>query len=372
MQRYRIVYLDPSGGYIDTIYKFVRLEYNRNENKIGSLTLDLPPIYPAGFFKVDGRLEVYVKDIENNAEYLDGETQYFIRLVREKTDEQKQKTIHILAHDAIDILDRRVVPYASETAYCKKTNHAELMIKEIMRENFGASATDTNRDITAWMTIQADFNQTTVDMTKTFAYQKVLPLIQDICDESRDENNEYLCFDVVRVSEKLLQFRTYIGQRGSNRGMSSPSPLIFSYENLGLSYSSIAFDSSEERNFIYAGGQGERDDRVIKTAANWDRIGLSPFNRFEDFFNASHNETADAVQSDANAQLAKMAAKISFNGHIMQRQKLIFGVHYNFGDIVVAKIGDHTFDVHLTGFSRLSEEGKSETTIFARSMEDSL
>lgn len=375
MSQFKIDYLDPFGVYVKTLKVWFRLEYNRVENSIGSLTVDLPFIYPTGFFKVDGRLLVYVKENPFSQEYLDGDTIYLIRLVTEKIDEQGKHYIHILAHDTIDIVDRRIVAYAAQTSYSKKENMtAEVMIKAIMRENFGSLATDTDRDITSHMTIEPDHSpaQTTIAMTKLFPWQLVLPLIQDICTESREMNNEYLCFDVV-PSGGILEFRTYIGQRGSNRGSTSQKPLVFSYANQSLSYQSVSFDASEEKNYIYCGGQGNEENRVIKTASDTARIGLSPFNRIEDFYNATRYENADAVQSEANVQLSKMKATTKFNGHIVQRTNLIFGVDYHFGDVVLAKIEGRSIDVHLNGFSRLVEEsGNVETRIFARGLEDSL
>lgn len=368
MSQFRLFYNDPFGIYAKTINTWYRLEYNRVENDIGSLTVDLPAIYPSGFFKIDGRLMVYVRENPFAPEHLDGEGVYFIRLVTEKTDEQGKTYIHILAHDAIDLVNRRIVAYASDTAYTKKTTNAEAMIKAIMRENFGSLATDTNRDITAWMTIQPDLGQTTVTMEKSFAWQLVLPIIQDICAESRDNNNQYLCFDVV-PNQGIFEFRTYIDQRGSYRGLRSAKQLIFSYDNQALSYSAITFDSSNEKNFIYAGGQGQESDRVIKTAYDSARIALSPFNRIEDFYNASH-ETGDGVQSDANTQLAKYSNKIKFNGHVVQKTGLVLGINYSFGDVVVAKIGDYSFDVHISGFSRMIEGGIVETSIMARNLEE--
>lgn len=374
MSLFKINYFTPFGIYSKTIKIWYRLEYNRVENEIGSLTLDLPAIYPEGLFIVDGRLMVYVRETQFSPEYLDGDGVYFIRLVTEKIDEQGKHYIHILAHDAIDIISRRIVAYAAQTSYAKKTAIAEVMIKDIMRENFGSSATDTARNITNYMTIEPNASpaQTTVSMTKTFAWQLILPLIQDICQESRELNNEYLCFDIV-PNDNILQFRTYIGQRGSNRGTSSPKPLVFSYSNQGLSYQSVTFDSSNEKNYIYCGGQGDESNRVIKTASDSARIALSPFNRIEDFYNATRYENSDAVQSEANVQLAKMKATTKLNGHIVQKTNLLFGIHYNFGDIVIAKIGRRSIDVHISGFSRLVDEnGKVETRIFARGLEDIL
>lgn len=371
MSQYRIVYLDQFGSYIGTIYKFNLLEFGRSENKFSSLSLDLPPIYTSGYFRVDGRLEVWRKPDGSDAEYLEGETQWFIRLVREKTDEQGMKLLHILAYDAVQIVDRRIVAYYSEDPMAKMEEKAEVMIKKIMRQNFGSLAIDPSRNISQYLAIQPDLAQTTVTMNKSFAWQKILPLIQDICDESYKDNDEYLAFDIVRISEMSLEFRTYAGQRGVDRGLSSGSPMTFSYENLSLNYASIAFDSMDERNFIYAGGQGYEDNRVIKTAYNSARISMSPFNRCEDFYNASHNSDSAEVQSDANAQLAHTAAKVVFNGHIAQIPGKIFGVDYNFGDIVTAKIGEYQFDVHLSSYSIRADEGKEEVSVFARNLDDS-
>lgn len=372
MSRFSLTYYDPLGGYVCKIDKFIHLEYGRTENDIGSLVLEVPQIYVNGFFKVDGRLEVMVKESDFSAEYRDGDTVYFIRQVITKVDEQRKRYIHILAYDTISLLNRRIIAYKAGSSQSTKTGTADYIIKQIMRDNFGDLATDTARDLSAWLSIE-DYatGKSSVSMTKSFAWQIVLSAIQEICNESRDTNNEYLCFDIVPYND-IFQFRTYAGQRGANRGIGSYKPITFNYDDLSLSYASIAFDSSTEKNYIYAGGQGQEDKRLVMVAKDDGRINLSPFNRIEDFYSCVNSATEAAVQSEANAQLAKMASAIKFNGHIVQRTNLLFGVHYNFGDIAVASIEGYTFDVHLSGFTRTVEEnGAVATSIMARNLDSS-
>jgi hypothetical protein len=364
-----VLYFDPYGNQIFTISNWLKLEYNRAESNFGSLYIDLPITYSIEDFKIDGTFQVVNYD-DSGRGVIDGDTVWFIRLIRQKVDEQNKNTLHILAHDAVSILNRRIVAYHSASAFAGSTALPDDMIKLIVRQNFGSLATDTTRDISSFLLVDPDFNLCTTSLTKTYPWQKVLPLLQDICSEAK-LNGEYLAFDVVKETNSTVRLKTYVGQRGSNHGSTSSRPLFFNLEGSTLSYASYAHDWSEEINYVYAGGQGEAAARTIKTASDYPRIAISPYNRIEDFIDARNDSTDDGVQGEASSRLREGLPRKAMSGHIRQTQSMIFGIDYKFGDIVVAQYGKYENDVHISSYSVVYQNGKRDVTMYSRNLDES-
>lgn len=80
-----------------------------------------------------------------------------------------------------------------------------------------------------------------------------------------------------------LRFRTYTGQRGINRTLSSPAPLLIgeAYGNL-INLDDDA-DSTEVTSYVYAGGKGENEERIIGEATDATIAAVGPFSRVEVF-----------------------------------------------------------------------------------------
>jgi hypothetical protein len=368
MSDYTFVYRNPWGEQITSFTEgdIFRMEYMRKENDYGSLILELPPYFPPGFFKIDGKIEVWRKPAGHN-KYLEGNTPFFIRKTIHKTDEQRREVVHILAHDAVQLLDRRLVAYDKGTANSEITDFADDMMKVIIDKNF-ISDVDTTRNIAStYLTLQPQWGLAP-SITKDFAWQKILPLFQDICEQSATKGTN-LYFDMVYTSPTAVEFRTFIGQRGIDRGLKSKFPYIVGTDGSGLGYASISFDHTNEATFIYAGGRGPAEDRIFKTAYDNDRISQSPFGRIEDFID-SDNSGLDAVQADADSQLRAKLSKFALNGHIEQGPTSTYGIHYGFGDIIVAQYKGYSVDVHLDTV-RIEIADKQETiSIFARNLDE--
>ncbi len=345
-----------------------KLEYIKKENDFGSLYLDLPPIYDANHFLVDDRLEVMMS-VEGGSFVLDMDSVWFIRLMRFKIDENNKEFIHILAYDATQLLNRRIVAYPSGTAYSGKLDKADDMIKAIARENFGTLASDTNRDISEYMSIDPDYSLCP-EIEKSFAWRKVLPLLQEIADDS-NTNGTYLSFDIVYDTDSKVRLKTYVGCRGVNRGLSSGNPLVVSIDNGVLSYASVTFDHTEEFNFIYAGGRGEGVNRILATAYDNARINMSPYNRVEDWVDSSNDDNENTPESEANSRLKECAPKISINGHMQQTPSKLYNIDFGYGDIIVAKYKNFMFDVHLDTINVIIDSnGKPELKIYSRNLDD--
>lgn len=368
MTEFFIHHKDAYGNLKQTITDWFTLEYAKNENDFGSLSVDLRPDMDLSQFKIDDKFELY-RIIRGSQPYLELETCWFIRLVRSKVDEQGQSLIHVLCHDALEIADRRIVAYNAGTTYAEKTAPIDNMMKAIMRENFGSLATDTARNLSTYLTIPSDVSLAP-SIKDTFPRQKILPLLQELASKS-NELGTYLAFDIVKSSETSFTFMTYIGARGKDRGMYSGNPLTFSLENGNVSYSSLSGDYTEERNYIYAGGQGEEDNRVVRTASDTARINLSPFNRREDWIDSTSSADPNVVTAQAQKTLEQERPKIAANVHIQQIEECQYGLHYGFGDIVVINHKGVSMNVHIDSIhNTVDPSGGESLTIQGRNLDD--
>jgi hypothetical protein len=107
----------------------------------------------------------------------------------------------------------------------------------------------------------------------------------------------------------------------------------------------LTYDYTEEMNYIYAGGQGEKSGRKIKTSSDSDRIGKSPWNRREGFKDArSTGDTDAAVQDAADDMLAASKPRVTFAADILDTKQARFGVDWFWGDKVTCEYVGLDFD----------------------------
>jgi hypothetical protein len=349
-------YRDPTGTpEIATFREFVRVEWSRKENEVGVLDIDLPPIYDLSIFKLDGRLEIW-REVAGRL-FLEGETIFFLRDWQYST-ASGQKTLHLKGFDANYLLGYngvgRIVPY-NDLAYVEKVATCDDMMKDIVRENMGALALDTTRDLSTYLSVEVD-RGLAYPVHKAFAQQCLLNIFQELATVSL-QGLLYLAFDIVYTGPVMLEFRTYVGQRGNDHRCTSDQPVIINQASKSLEDPVLDFDHTDEVSFVYAGGAGTEALRPIDSMGDANRIGLSPFNRREQFVDASQTEDADELRTETLTALAKGRPKKVLTGKIIDTDQLLYGLHYGFGDIVVAEYDGYSFDAHLDTIHGIYENG---------------
>ena len=341
---YQLTLLDPRGNVVtDNLTAFSTLEYVRKVNDVGSLTLKLPFQYPLWWFGRDYRIEVW-RFIDGYAPSLEGDTQWLIRSL-ELSRDGGDRILTVTANDLNHLLKRRIVAYDAGSLYADKSDYADDMMKEIVSENFGLGCIDADRDISDWLTIQPNFGLA-MPFEKSFSRREVLPIFQELCQDSY-ENGIYCAFDIVRVNRAVCEFRTYINQRGTDHTKLSAVPLLFGAKYGNLSNDVYRSDGSEEATFIYAGGQGEEDSRLIETAQDDARIGISPYGRIEGFIDARQAELAASVQAEAEAELRARIPKRTISGKVADTTHCRYGLHYKFGDKVTVETEEISTPAYL-------------------------
>lgn len=378
MAEYFIKVKDQYNRPITNIDDFYKLELFRGEFGYGSLYLDLPlKRYHSLGFQTNWRLEVYRRSNTSPLVRI-GDTQWLTKIVRNKVDEQNKEYLHILAYDPLQILSKRIVAYVAGTPYALKEDmHADDMIKEILRENIGAEVTDGERDLSQWLVIEENKGQAPKVTLDDFAFQQILPLLGQICDKS-DAAGTYLSFDIVYddALEKLV-FRTYTGQRGTNRGKDSLMPLYLShhtdYANVmggNLSYASVETDATDEVTFVYSGKATEQTNNFFVTLANQSTINTSPFGRAEDYLTTGDSLDYYDMMVEAKEWLQHKHRLFRLNAHVQPDASLQFGRDFGFGDLVLFRYGGETYNIHLDEFRIVvSGNGAEDITIGSNNME---
>lgn len=353
---YSIWLSTPAGVRIKLIDLFLRLEYVRVLNNVGVLKLALPFDFPLAYLQIDGRLEVW-RHLPGGVKILDTETVWLIRDVSKRLAEDGRRYIEIIAYSAVELLRRRIVAYAAGSSQAGKTDPADDIMKAIVRENLGSLATDTARDLSAWLTVQADAGAG-ASVTKLFSRRRVLAVLQELAQASAEAGTP-LFFDIVAPSVGSLEFRTFTGQRGIDHSASEAKPVVLSPASGTLTDVVRRFDYSSEENYIYTGGQGEEAVRTIVTASDSSRIALSPLNRCEGWVDARN--TADSgLAAEAQAGLRSGRPRQVFSGKIVNTEAVQYGREWGFGDRVSGEFDGEVVDALIDKVQVVVENGAED------------
>lgn len=362
---YEVWLADPSGNLLDVIDEWVSLSYNRAVNNIGALELTLDGTYAnPTFIKLDGRVAVYRDGV------LDTETTWLIRRVIKTLDETGRRVINVGCVSANEILSRRIVAYDHGTSYASKSDKADSMMKAIVSENFGSSASDTNRSIASYLTVETSAS-IGPNVTKSFAWNNVLEVIQDISQSSIAAGSAVF-FDVVSPTLSTFEFRTYRGRRGLDHSFpNGVAPVVLSPTRGTLTSVLSSHDWSEEVSYVYAGGLGFSQFQFVATASSSDRIGQSPLNRRETFVSAQETAVASAINDEANAALRSLRPKRVFQGELVSVPGATeYNIHWRFGDLVTVEFEGETLDCSIDAVQVKLEEGREMIMATLRVEED--
>ena len=352
---YMIIVRDPSGNKLADLTRFAKLDYVLTENAVGSLTLTLGEEIPPDWTTRDTRLEVW-RSVDGAPAALEGEAVWFVRQPIDDLAASGELTHTLTAHDANDLLKRRIVAYKATTSQSTKTAAYDDMAKAIVRENLGNLATDTLRDLSAYLSVDAD-QSACPSALKSFAYRNVLTVLQEIAAASAGAGT-YLSFDITRVNDSQLVFRTYMNQRGiDHRFPTSPNPVLLSPESGTLANASIKYDYTLEVTAAYAGGKGQNTARDFEVAVDA-RAFSSPFNRIEAFLDMANADPTE-IPAQLLAELWAGRPRKHFTGRIDESPGVRYGVHYGHGDIVTAAFRNQSFNCRVTPVHvTVSEQGE--------------
>ena len=365
MADYHLEVLDPTGvNKLAVIKDYIGEDYARTENAVGAATFTVPPAYRSVFFtgsdvKVDTRILPY-RTLPGGTPYLDMETEWLVQDGEEVQDSTGKRMINLYCVDDIWLLSTRNVAYYALTAYAEKNAAAGDLIKAVIRENLGALAVDTTRDLSDYLSVQADLGDgATVPLS--FDRQQVL----DVCKAAADASakaRKYIAFDVVSSSPGKLEARTYANFRGNDHRASSASPVRVGRDPGNVTDFHLRYAHTGEVNSVYCGGQGEAATRPIGTSADATRIAVSPFRRIEKYISGLNTVVVSELNAQADAEVRAGRPRITVEGTIAQKDGFLYGLHFKWGDYLTLSDNGMSFDIRLSSLRVQVKDGKETIT----------
>ena len=343
-QRLRL--LTTSGPQADV----TRLHSRRvlNAPGVATLTLRASDDY-LDYIQVDSRL--IIERRLPSGTVIDTDTFWWIR-DWEETFDWGREFLEVTAYSALFSLGGRIVAYPSGSSEANKSGYLDDLMKAVVRENAGSLAA-ADRQI-AGLVVAADQSVGPQTDGQALARLNILPVLRDLSSEAA-QLGAAVYYDI----EADFTFRTYVGQRGQDRSLDSDQPLRLSVDNGSLSKVRISTQTADERNYIYAGRQGEDEARVVATASDPDRLAASSYNRRELWLDA-RNTTEDEAGALAQAELNEQRFRETWEVEMMDTPAIRYGRDWEFGDRLMAEYKFRLREVMVTQVDLLLENGEDK------------
>lgn len=340
-----------SGEWIDTITAVHTMNATRVANDIGKLAFSLP--YCPRFFESLEKGQQLTLWRNGNQQF---RTRYLLQDWRAVTSQNGERMTEVMAHDLNWLLTTRIVASHAGSPQADKTGAVDDMMKAIARENAGALAT-VERQI-ADLHVEPD-ESLGKSISKAFAWRNVLSVLQELSDATLNDLVK-IYFDMNGETVGRTVFSTYADYLSEDRRASSGNRLLIGEQFGNLRDARVEWLLSGEATAVYAGGQGQEDERIIKLAIDEKRIEKgAPYGRVEIFKDARNHETDDAIQQEAEDALREAKPKIRVSGRLVETEGRRYDVDFRWGDFVTVEAYGVTTDCLIKAVG-LSAEKRNE------------
>lgn len=391
--KYELWLTDDRGNRIALLADFGEptfFNYTRGTSQLGTLSLGVPfqPFKKKfnPYFRPDWRVEVW-----RSAAYgvpMRREDVFLLRKPNVYIRKDNVEILQLYGRNGVDLLNRRSVIQRGGTSYAKKTDFADDMMKEIVRQQMlYGSALDEDGVVDntrAWpqgeFSVQADAG-VGPSMSLAFPDKKVYDVLKEIRDTTFQLNEDSsssrrIYFDMVPVSLSATaapsgsflgwEFRTYADLWGHDR---TGNGIIFSVENENLKTPSYDIDYLDEVNSIFVRGNGSGNSQIVVNVTATNRIAASRWNMSEKVLSASGTPSNSGLQSAGQAELRKGKPKENFQGELLNTPgrsdvpQSLYGIDWDLGDLIRAEYANKQFDAEINlVYVSVDDKGKEEIT----------
>jgi hypothetical protein len=245
------------------------------------------------------------------------------------------KVAKLQGPDLNDLMARRVVAYEAGSSQAKKTDQVDDIIKALGRENLGASATDSARDMSDYGFLVAADTGAGPSVTKAFAWREIPRVVADLIASGKEDGTEVL-WQIEPLGYASAMLKTWASYRADRSFPNGSPPLEFSEDRGNLIDPEYSEDWRKEANVCYAGGSGKEDKRTVQEVEGSE--ATDPLVRKEIFTNATAQGTDTTALTDVgNSKLQARAAMRGFKGTLQESQGQLFLIHWRLGDLVTAR-----------------------------------
>lgn len=360
---YYLIINDALGNRMAVIQDYESLTVKRTVNGVGALVFIIPGYYSIDTIKVDGIVELW-RAPRGGSWRLEFQQLWFIR-ERYKVIVRGRRYWHIVAYDLNYLLGDpsaktgRIVAYTSDFrvtetvfdgAFTDKAGAADDVLKRVARENVGDLATDTNRNLSAYLSFQAAFSAAASVKVK-MERRNLLSIFQELCQASTTAGT-YLAFDILCLTPPnsgafSIELQTFTLQRGLDHRLTSNQPVLIGPDFGNLDDVTLGFVNTTEVTYVYAAGQNESANQPLITSSDSARINLSPFNRRETFVSVGQTADLAVIQDEADTKLRAGRPLLTLTGTLIETDQARYGIHWNFGDYVTAQVDGYSFDARI-------------------------
>lgn len=346
---YQLWLTSDTGARLADLSKFISLEASRVVNGIASFHLQMPLSFSPDLIQPDRMVQVWRQPSGGR---LGLWRVYLLRRWKFSTRGSNQQ-VDLFGPDVNDLLRRRIVAAYAGSSQAGKTDFADDMMKDIVRESILDSAAPTPTAGTrVWsnLSVAADAGKGP-SISDSFGWDGsqanlLLPsgggVLASIAKKAATAGTEVfldIVPNAVAANSITFQFETYINQPGQDVS----GRVKFDQANGNMKDPSLEYDYTEEQNYIYAGGQGEGVNRNIQQVYDSERYGLSIWNRCEGFQDARNQTSDNGVREAGRRALEDGKPRIRFTAQPVDTEGTRFGIEWDFGYKVQAKYLNRQF-----------------------------
>ncbi len=353
MAEYEVYIYTPQNVLKSILTDFLSIDYTLVTNGLHALVLELPGEYEIA---EDDRFELY-RDAG-----LVGETQFIATEELIRLGAGGEYLTVIQAAGALKVLDWPLINYAPGLLETHHSGYAGNIIKQLARQNLGTLATDTARNMTEHLAIQADANDGTV-ITIDMGWRRLLEAIKEVAASSAEAGTD-IYYDVIKNSAGKLELRTYSGQRGTDRS----ATVVLSTERGNLAEPKLTRSYVNAANRAIVGGTGQEIWRNVVEVPNTAQVNNSPWGYVKEHLHTCSAETIAAAIRYGDAYLSLNANKISLTGTPVDTPGTAYGTHYGWGDKISIEFLGYVAAVRIDLVRVTVQGGKETVQLDARGM----
>lgn len=336
MAKYAFHYHSPDGLRLATMNKTIAsFTYTRSLDAVGVVSVNNTGVFPRALLVPDSQIRVF-RTPTNGVRRL--ETLGFVRYWKYQRRGDVDATL-IKGFDPNVLLERRIVAYDAGTSQSTKTGAADDVMKSLFDENFLASATDSDRDLSgAGLSVEYNLGDGPT-ITRSFSRKNVLSVLRQLQDATRAAGNEcYFWLQPIRENADgtvSFQFKTATGQPGIDRTARTGAAPVYFGDGFGnVENPELEFDFRAAVSYVYGAGTGEQSERQTADVSDAALIAASPFGRIEAYADARNESDADGITAAARAVLTERRPRFRFSCRIIDTEQTRYGVDWDLGDRV--------------------------------------
>lgn len=382
---YSIYLCDPFGVRLGDASGFIKLQYTRVVNDVGTLKLWLPADFDTRLIRLPhGRIEVWRRLPGSSREYLDTEVTWLIQSVQWDRDDSGNISLLVEAETPLCLLrdPGRVISIYNN--FLTVGQEADDLIKFVCLYQ-GITATPDQIGITRasssaypgsqfgqYITAQADLGLGPVLYSSFAGYVTWKPLLtvcKNIAQASADRGT-YLAFDIMAPTPNTLELRTYIQQRGvDHRYPNGINPVIFGGEHVNVGPATLRDDRRREITAAWGGGANNPNNAgyiVAQPSYDSARIGESPFGWRETFVNDTQQTNSAALTASCQAAVYGGRPRAIYRGRLLSVPGCMYGLHWGWGDYVTVQDFGQSFDCRIEAITVTVEKNQEKIDAYAR------